>query len=107
MPWPGLSFTAAHVQMSADDSQKRKTQQEAVRRAALARIDADRDAQAARAAREQAARLATGTATVKSPWKPERRQQGPRAARRTPQATRGPGEDEPGSSSDGGDEEME
>eukprot|EP00892_Ulva_mutabilis_P005820 jgi/Ulvmu1/360/UM001_0366.1 len=63
-----------HIQMSSDDKHKRKLQQEAGRVAALARIDADREAQHARAAREHAARQAAGTTAIKSPWKPEQRQ---------------------------------
>lgn len=58
-------------QMSDGDHGGKRLRQEAERASALAKIDADREAQHARAAREQAARHAAGVDAVKSPWKPK------------------------------------
>lgn len=65
-------WCCALAQISNGDPIARRQRQEAERASALAKIDADREAQHARAEREQAVRRAAGVHSVKSPWKPKR-----------------------------------
>lgn len=85
----------ALVQMSGGDRGERRQKAEAERAAALAKIEADREAQHQRTAREQAARHALGVAAVKSPWSPSRRRR-----RRTGGGSAGGGSEDAGASDD-------